>query len=55
MKNHQSLDKKLKKIQKENKYEDEKCTCKLSCEQPCKGECGCKACYISYQDFLSTE
>lgn len=31
------------------------CTCKQTCNNPCKGECGCKACKNAYQDFLSME
>ena len=31
------------------------CTCKKSCEPSCKGKCGCEACSLSYNDFLSGE
>jgi hypothetical protein len=27
------------------------CTCKPTCTQPCKGQCGCSACSQSYADF----
>lgn len=30
-------------------------TCKPSCPSYCKGECGCKACHMRYQDFLSDD
>lgn len=32
-----------------------KCNCKKSCNEPCKGECGCKECHDDYMDFLSAE
>jgi hypothetical protein len=31
------------------------CICKPECLDPCKGLCGCKACHVSYMDFLSME
>ena len=31
------------------------CTCTQKCETPCKGECGCQACDMAYNDFLSAE
>jgi len=36
-------------------YDGIPCTCTDKCDDPCKGGCGCKACYTSYQDFLSNE
>lgn len=33
----------------------EVCTCKPECPDPCKGQCGCKACHTNYMDFLSLE
>jgi len=36
-------------------YDGIPCTCTDKCDDPCKGKCGCKACYTSYQDFLSNE
>lgn len=42
----------------DNDYHDEdiihKCTCTPDCIA-CKGQCGCKACHMSYSDFLSGE
>ena len=31
------------------------CTCRKTCKNPCKGECGCRACHQNYMDFLSCE
>lgn len=31
------------------------CTCLKECHHICRGECGCKACRLAYQDFLSNE
>lgn len=31
------------------------CSCKESCSVDCRGECGCKACRLAYNDFLSEE
>jgi len=31
------------------------CICRQSCQDPCKGECGCAACHMAYADFLSGE
>lgn len=36
-------------------YEGYACTCRPSCDSPCKGECGCEACHAAYADFLSSE
>ncbi len=36
-------------------YAGEPCTCEEDCSEPCKGECGCQACWGSYADFLSME
>ena len=33
----------------------EVCTCTKGCPDPCKGQCGCKACRACYNDFLSAE
>lgn len=38
-----------------NHETDEPCTCRESCERPCKGQCGCSACHDAYMDFLSVE
>lgn len=27
------------------------CTCKPTCASACKGECGCRACQMAFQDF----
>jgi hypothetical protein len=35
--------------------EDYPCTCNDSCSDTCKGECGCPACHIGYQDVLSCD
>ena len=29
------------------------CTCLPTCDDPCKGDCGCEACDAAYQDYLS--
>jgi hypothetical protein len=31
------------------------CTCRDDCPSDCKGECGCKACKLAYQDHLSAD
>ena len=31
------------------------CQCKTTCQNPCKGGCGCEACGHAYSDFLSAE
>lgn len=31
------------------------CTCNDTCRQPCRGDCGCRACHLSYQDALSDD
>lgn len=37
-------------------YDTAPCTCSTAaCNRPCKGECGCEACHLSYGDFLSVE
>ncbi len=33
----------------------EVCTCKDDCPLDCKGECGCKACFTAYMDYLSKD
>ena len=33
----------------------EVCTCSENCPDPCKGQCGCKACRANWNDFLSME
>lgn len=39
-----------------NGFRDGKpCICRPTCEMGCKGECGCEACFDSYQDYLSME
>lgn len=45
----------LHKYPPEGRYEGYACTCKPECTYDCKGQCGCRACNASYQDFLSTE
>lgn len=36
--------------------EDPPCVCGERCKyNPCKGQCGCEACRLSYMDFLSCE
>jgi hypothetical protein len=30
------------------------CTCKPECEDPCCGDCGCKACWEAYSDAMSS-
>lgn len=34
-------------------YDGEPCVCTETCDEPCKGECGCQACSNSYSDYLS--
>jgi hypothetical protein len=33
-------------------YEEIPCTCKEDCNDPCRGECGCRACVNAYIDVL---
>lgn len=32
-------------------YEGGPCTCSPRCAPACKGECGCKACSMAFNDF----
>jgi len=36
-------------------YDGELGTCPAECESGCAGKCGCEACRVAYQDFLSGE
>ena len=31
------------------------CTCTVQCPDPCTGACGCAACTMAYNDYLSAE
>lgn len=36
-------------------FNPQPCTCVETCDDPCKGGCGCQACHDAYQDFLSND